>query len=798
MKTRLGGKGAYLAGMAARGFPVPPGFTIPVEGKDYTNIPEILLENSAWLKTKVPSGGQFLVSVRSGAAVSMPGMMDTVLNLGMNEDVVAAMPDKRFAWDCYRRFIYMFSDVVKSLDMAPFSRIQGMDGADWEPKARLMMDEYRTQTGESFPTDMQEQMRAAVDAVYESFYNDRAVFYRRHHKLDCPGTAVNIQLMVFGNQDQQSGTGVLFSRNPSTGAKELFGEFLHCAQGEDVVAGTHTPVKVQAIKLDSPALYNEISQLAERLEAEFKDVQDVEFTVCSGKLYVLQTRSAKRSGLAAITIALDLLEEGLVSRQRAVQLVSPEHMAMVLHSSIDAAAAGPHIAKGVGASPGAANGLFVTDTRRAIELAKAGVKVVLVREETSAEDVEGMALSQGVITKKGGQTSHAAVVARGMGIPCIVACDISLQGNDEIEGSMDGHSGCVYRGVPTHAWRAADIDNPVLRSFISLIKATAPDAKVYTNAENFIDATTADKLGAYGIGLARTEHMFLETSRLAQLRNYIMGNDTKAALGRMKSFQCEDLCGLFKVFNGRPVLIRLLDPPLHEFMPKLSELTSEAEIARYHALHESNPMLGNRGVRLGLTTELYDMQVEAIHEAVKLSLAAGVSAHPHIMIPLIMTHREMEVARDKIRRIAGDAYPIGTMIETPRAALLADTVAHLVDFVSFGTNDLTQMTLGISRDDAASFLGVYRDLGIMDFDPFQTIDQVGVGALVKMACDKLRSAPSTRVKSIGICGEHGGEPESIRFLQRTCGLSYVSCSPFRVPVALLVLAQEIISKQQHA
>jgi pyruvate,orthophosphate dikinase len=855
MRDLLGGKGANLAEMAAAGLPVPPGFTISTEvcavslaagGK----LPDaVVAEIDVVVKElEEAMGARFgdvekplLVSVRSGAAISMPGMMDTILNLGMNDDVVLALAKKtqngRFAWDCYRRFLEMFACVVVGVDRHAFDAAmtalknergkkndRELDEADLRELVNRFKAVYRRETGHMFPVEPREQLERAIGAVFQSWNSDRAIKYREVQKIrGLAGTAVNVQAMVFGNMGPTSGTGVCFTRNPSTGAKELYGEYLADAQGEDIVAGIRTPDPVAALEQKLPAVYEELVSIAERLERHFKNMQDVEFTVQEGRLFMLQTRHGKRTGAAALKVAVDLVDEGICGHDYAVlNLVEPAHLDQMLHPHFADEQAyrkeGRVISKGLPASPGAAVGKLVFNAEDAEAWAARGEKVILARVETSPEDVGGMHAAQGILTTRGGMTSHAAVVARGWGRPCVAGCgDVIIDygtktlTNGKVtvrEGelvSLNGTTGEVISGAVSLADALISDD---FKRFMGWVDETRT-LGVRTNADTPKDAKTARDLGAQGIGLCRTEHMFFEADRIREMRRMILSesaSERKAALDRLIVFQRDDFRGIFLAMEGLPVTIRLLDPPLHEFLPQekeqIAELAKEMGISperlamRVAQHHEANPMLGHRGCRLGIThPEITEMQSRAIFEAACALVKEGRKVHPEIMVPLVGTPEELVDQRDLVIRTAEAVlkeqgvrvdYLVGTMIEVPRAALLADQIAKEAQFFSFGTNDLTQMTFGYSRDDAGTFLPHYVVHRILADDPFQTIDVAGVGALVRMACEKGRAArPGIK---LGICGEHGGDPKSIAFFA-TVGLDYVSCSPFRVPIARLAAAQ---------
>ena len=860
MRELLGGKGANLAEMTNIGLPVPQGFTITTEActkyyEDGKQInPEIQAEIMEYIeKMEAITGKKFgdhenplLVSVRSGARASMPGMMDTILNLGLNEDVVEVISKKsgnpRWAWDCYRRFIQMYSDVVMEVGKKYFEQLidkmketKGvkqdieLDANDLKELARQFKEEYKSKIGAEFPSDPKEQLFGAIKAVFRSWDNPRANVYRRDNDIPYSwGTAVNVQSMAFGNMGDDCGTGVAFTRDPATGAKGLFGEFLTNAQGEDVVAGVRTPMKIAEMEQKFPEAFAQFQQVCKTLEEHYRDMQDMEFTVEHGKLYMLQTRNGKRTAQAALKIACDLVDEGMRTEQEAVLMIDPRNLDTLLHPQFDAKAlkATKPLGRGLGASPGAACGQVVFTAEDAEAWKAKGKKVVLVRLETSPEDITGMKAAQGILTVRGGMTSHAAVVARGMGKCCVSGCgDISmdeenkkftLAGKTFHEGdviSIDGSTGNIYgEAIPT-------VDATIAGEF-GRIMAWADKyrkLKVRTNADTPTDAKKARELGAEGIGLCRTEHMFFEPDRIAAFREMICSDtveEREAALAKILPMQQSDFEKLYEALEGYPVVIRFLDPPLHEFVP-----TTEEDIARLAkdqgksverikeiiaSLHEFNPMMGHRGCRLAVTyPEIASMQTRAVIRA-----AIAVKKNhpdwnvvPEIMIPLIGDVKELKyvknfvvsVADEEIKAAGSDLkYEVGTMIEIPRAALTADEIAKEAEFFCFGTNDLTQMTFGFSRDDAGKFLGAYYDSKIYENDPFAKLDQVGVGKLMKMAVELGRSVRPDL--SCGICGEHGGDPSSVEFCHKI-GLDYVSCSPFRVPIARLAAAQAAIKEQ---
>lgn len=859
IKDLLGGKGAGLAEMTKIGLPVPPGFTITTEACNEfyvqgEKLPKGLEEQIMFYLRNLEdkTGKKFgstdnplLVSVRSGAVISMPGMMDTILNLGLNDQtvkgVIVQTGDERFAFDCYRRFIQMFSNVVLRIEHYLFEEI--LEKFKKERKVKYdteldvsalqgVVEEYKKlvkqQTGKGFPQDPLKQLVLAVNAVFASWNNQRAIIYRQINKIpDHLGTAVNIQSMVFGNAGNTSGTGVAFTRNPSNGENILYGEYLVNAQGEDVVAGIRTPQPILKLKEEMPSVFEQFMEISNLLEHHYRDVQDIEFTIEKGKLYLLQTRSGKRTAAAAVKIAVDLVKEGIITKEEALLRVEPGQLDQLLHRRLDPNANVEVIAKGLPASPGAAAGLVVFDADEAEAMGKQGEKVVLVRTETVPDDIHGIISAQGVLTSRGGMTSHAAVVARGMGKPCVCGCEavkINYPQKEFAVGSLvvkegdfitiDGTTGQVILGeVPT-------IDPDLSPEFQELLCWTdqVRSLGIRTNADTPQDAQKAREFGAEGIGLCRTEHMFMDPKRLPIVQKMILAEtleEREAALEQLLPMQREDFKGILAAMAGLPVTIRLLDPPLHEFLPNqedlLVELTKlklqngnpqeieekETLLRKVKALSEFNPMLGHRGCRLGIVyPEIYRMQVKAIAQAVVELVQEGYDVKPEIMIPLVIHANELEIMRqltketaDQVFKDAGIKidYLIGTMIETPRACITADEIAQFADFFSFGTNDLTQTTLGFSRDDAeGKFLPYYLNNKILADNPFAVIDQKGVGGLVRMAVAKGRQS-KTELK-IGICGEHGGEPSSVEFCHLV-GLNYVSCSPFRVPIARLAAAQ---------
>ena len=862
MRNLLGGKGANLAEMTNIGLPVPQGFTITTEActQYYEDGREINGEIRAQIdeyigKMEEITGKKFgdkknplLVSVRSGARASMPGMMDTILNLGLNEEVVNAIAEMsgnpRWAWDCYRRFIQMYSDVVMEVGKKYFEELidemkekRGvkqdveLTTEDLKELAAQFKAEYKEKIGEDFPDDPKEQLMGAIKAVFRSWDNPRANVYRRDNDIPYSwGTAVNVQSMAFGNMGDDCGTGVAFTRDPATGEKGLFGEFLTNAQGEDVVAGVRTPMKIAEMEQKFPEAFKQFTEVCQTLEKHYRDMQDMEFTVEHGKLYMLQTRNGKRTAQAALKIACDLVDEGMRTEEEAVAMIDPRNLDTLLHPQFDAAAlkAATPVGKGLGASPGAACGKIVFSAEDAENWAGRGEKVVLVRLETSPEDITGMKVSQGILTVRGGMTSHAAVVARGMGTCCVSGCgDIvmdeanktfTLGGREFHEGdylSIDGTTGNIYDG------QIKTVDAKIAGEF-GRVMAWADKyrrLKVRTNADTPHDARRARELGAEGIGLCRTEHMFFEEDRIAAFREMICSDtveEREAALEKILPYQQGDFRELYEALEGNPVTIRFLDPPLHEFVPteeadieKLAKAKNKSvhEIkAMIDSLHEFNPMMGHRGCRLAVTyPEIAKMQTKAvIRAAIEVKKAhPDWNLKPEIMIPLVGDVKEFDFVK-KIVVETADAeikaagvtmeYEVGTMIEIPRAALTADAIAKDADFFCFGTNDLTQMTYGFSRDDASKFLGGYYDTKIFEYDPFIKLDQIGVGKLMEMAIQLGR--PANPKLHIGICGEHGGDPSSVEFCHKI-GLDYVSCSPFRVPIARLAAAQAAIAESRH-
>ncbi|MBI2571076.1 MAG: pyruvate, phosphate dikinase [Candidatus Schekmanbacteria bacterium] len=872
-KELLGGKGAGLAEMTRLGIPVPPGFTISTEAcleyyeRDHAwaeGLAEQVIEGVRRVEALMDASfgdeeRPLLFSVRSGARASMPGMMDTVLNIGLNDrtvqGLVARTGNRRFAFDAYRRLVTMYGDVVLEVPHDHFEaeinslksrrKVRSdteLSDEDLERLVRIFKRTVVQVTGRPFPEDPHEQLRKAVNAVFESWHNKRAIEYRRLQSLpDNWGTAVNVQAMVFGNLGETSGSGVAFTRNPATGDNHLYGEYLPNAQGEDVVAGTRDPMSIDSLNDRHPALYKQLQEIRGKLEGHYRDMQDVEFTVQDGKLFMLQTRSGKRTGAAAVRIAMDMVREGKIDVETALLRVDPKQLEQLLHPMIDPKVVYQADAKGLPASPGAAVGKVVFTAEDAKEMAEKGEKVILVRPETSPEDIGGMHAAEGILTCRGGMTSHAAVVARGMGKPCVAGVanvvvnlesgELSVGDRKILRGqviSLNGTTGeIVLRELP--------LVDPEQAGAFGQFMDWADERRrlrVRANADTPEDARRARKLGAEGIGLCRTEHMFFGADRLPHMRAVILARteaERRRGLERLLPMQREDFIDIFRAMDGFPVTIRLLDPPLHEFLPKQEELihkiaevqfaitkaASLSEIdklagelncwrdllARVESLHELNPMLGHRGCRLGISfPEIYDMQARAIFEAARKVADRGVVVIPEIMIPLVGDVRELEFVEKRVRAIAeavlvddAIAFKVGTMIEVPRAALTADEIGAVAEFFSFGTNDLTQMTFGFSRDDAGPFLAAYEQRGVMKSDPFQSIDERGVGQLMKMAISKGRSAkPNLK---IGICGEHGGDPQSVAFCHHA-GTDYVSCSPFRVPIARLAAAQAVIRERK--
>ncbi len=866
MKELLGGKGANLAEMAGLGIPVPPGFTLSTEvcryydehdGSYPDSLGEELKENLC--KLEKATGKRFgdpsnplLVSVRSGAAVSMPGMMDTVLNLGLTDEtakgLIATAGNERFAYDSYRRLVQMYGDVVLGLrpqsetDIDPFEKLLGtlkarkgvkldteLDVSDLKELVTLFKAAIKEQLRVEFPQDPIKQLWGAITAVFKSWNNPRAIKYREINEIHgLIGTAVNVQAMVFGNMGERCGTGVAFTRNPATGENLFYGEYLLNAQGEDVVAGIRTPQPIETLRNVFPKVYSELTDIREKLEDHYHDMQDVEFTIQDGNLYILQTRGGKRTAAAAVRMAVEMARDGTIDKQEALLRVTPKHIEQLLHPTFDPQEErkATQLTTGLPASPGAATGAVVFSAEEAEKAVQEGEKVILVRVETSPEDIGGMHVAEGVLTARGGMTSHAAVVARGMGKCCVagageIAIDyntatVSVGGHIINRGdpiSLNGSTGAVYLGeIPTIA--------PELSGDVGTLLAWADEIRrlgVRANADTPQDAATAVKFGAEGIGLCRTEHMFFEEGRIVAVREMILADDEtgrREALNKLLPMQRSDFEGLFRAMEGRPVTIRFLDPPLHEFLPHNEEgqrkvaqvigVSAEQVREKVDALHEFNPMLGHRGCRLGITyPEISEMQVRAIMEAACNVHTEGIAVLPEIMVPLVGSVQELILQRELIEHIATDVlagrglskkdipYMVGTMIEVPRAAITADEIAQEAEFFSFGTNDLTQMGCGFSRDDAGNFLKDYVAKGIYAHDPFQVLDQNGVGKLVEMAC-KLGRKTRPDIE-LGICGEHGGEPSSIKFFHRI-GLDYVSCSPYRVPIARLAAAHAVVEK----
>jgi len=865
MKDVLGGKGAGLAEMSRAGVPVPPGFTISTDVCNLyfeagNQVPaEVEAEMEEALNQLEKRTGQklgdpenpLLLSVRSGAKFSMPGMMDTILNLGLNDETTARFAQKtgneRFAYDCYRRFIQMFGNVVLGIDKEEFEHIfesvkkkkkRKVDTDMTAEDLKAVVEQYKklvkSKTKKDFPQDAREQLRMARDAVFGSWHNPRANHYRRMNGIpDDLGTAVNVQMMVFGNMGDSSATGVGFTRNPATGAKEFYGEFLINAQGEDVVAGIRTPRPITELKSLMPEVYGQLNDITANLERHYRDVQDFEFTIQEGKLYMLQTRNGKRTGPAAVKIAVDMVEEGLISKEEAVLRVEPGQLDQLLHPVLEPKSVKSLelLAKGLPASPGAAVGTIVFTADDAVKLAAKG-PVVLVRAETTPDDIHGMEVAKGILTSRGGMTSHAAVVARGMGAPCVAgaggiqvdaakkqmkAGKRTLKEGDWI--SINGTTGEVLAGKAQTI--DPDLSSGLLAKFMDWVDEFRTIG-VRANAEVPRDAKMARTFGAEGIGLCRTEHMFFEGERIEHMRTMILATGEKerrAALKKLLPMQRRDFAALFKVMDGYPVIIRTLDPPLHEFLPKREELMveiaelkalkkssrkireKEALLERVNELHEFNPMLGHRGCRLGVTfPEITEMQAQAIFEAAVQCAEKGIKVIPEVMIPLVGNAKELEDQRKIVDETAKRVfekkgrtveYLVGTMIEVPRGALTADQIAGHAEFFSFGTNDLTQTTLGFSRDDSGGFIKAYQDKKILEYDPFQVLDRDGVGELIKIALEKGRKTrPDIEV---GICGEHGGDPRSVEFCVQA-GLNYVSASPYRVPIARLAAAQTAIAK----
>jgi pyruvate,orthophosphate dikinase len=867
MKKLLGGKGANLAEMVHIGLPVPMGFTVSTESclnyyEENEKISEEIssqifnaledLENETG-KRLGDAKDPLLVSVRSGAAISMPGMMDTILNLGLNDESVkglsATTTNERFAYDSYRRFIQMFGNVVLDIEHAKFEEIINsvkqnknieqdteLDADDWKEVVNRYRTLIKQEIGREFPQDPREQLLMSIEAVFKSWNNQRAKVYRRINKIpDSLGTAVNVQTMVFGNKGDDCGTGVAFTRNPSTGEKKVYGEFLLNAQGEDVVAGIRTPENIAELKNVMPEIYEQFIDVCELLENHYRDMQDIEFTIENGKLYILQTRSGKRTAQAAVKVAVDMVKEGLISKEEALLRVSPDQVVSLLHRRIDPDAEIEVVAKGLPASPGAGSGVVVFDPDEAENLGLQGQKVILVRTETTPDDIHGIVIAEGVLTSRGGMTSHAAVVARGMGKPCVCGCDavrIDLDNQEFRAGnivvkkgdtiSIDGATGNVMIGdVP--------MIDPVLSGEFKEILVWGNEVRklvVRANADTPHDAQTARDFGAEGIGLCRTEHMFMAQDRLPIVQDMILSDtkeDREKALAQLLPIQQTDFEGILEAMQGLPVTIRLLDPPLHEFLPNVEQLLAEITqlktkgdkvelekrqqmLKKVRSLIELNPMLGLRGCRLGLMyPEIYEMQVKAIFKAACSLTKRGISVNPEVEIPLVGHENELKKLRELAQNTAEEIikeegvkvkYSIGTMIEIPRACITADEIAKHADFFSFGTNDLTQTTFGFSRDDAeAKFLPHYVEEKILTDDPFIVLDRKGVGTLMKMAVELGRKVKDDML--IGICGEHGGEPSSVEFCHMI-GLDYVSCSPYRVPIAILAAAQAVVRDKDQS
>jgi len=869
LKNLLGGKGANLAEMASLGLPVPPGFTLTTEvctayyQNDRTYPDGLTAEiDAALADLESRTGKRFgdaenplLVSVRSGARASMPGMMDTVLNLGLNDDTAEGLArlsgDRRFAFDSYRRFIQMYSDVVLGVPHSVFEELLDDYKAerDFNLDTELSAEDWETIVGEykaavarehdaPFPTDPREQLAGAIDAVFDSWMNERAITYRRLHDIPTEwGTAVNVQSMVFGNMGETSATGVAFTRNPSTGENRIYGEFLINAQGEDVVAGIRTPQNLTrrtreemgetmpSMEEAMPEVFAELSAIFDKLESHYRDMQDIEFTVEAATLYVLQTRSGKRTAKAALKIAVEMAEAGLISEEEAVLRVEPGSLDQLLHPTLDPDSERELLVKGLPASPGAASGVVVFTADDAQTMAQAGENVILVRNETSPEDIHGMHAAEAIVTARGGMTSHAAVVARGMGTPCV--CGAGDMRIEEDKGRFSVAGRTVERG------ETITVDGAAGQVFLGTVKMVQPELsgdfatlmtwadrnrglKVRANAETPLDVRTAKEFGAEGIGLCRTEHMFFDADRIAAVREMILASDRagrEKALARIQPYQRDDFAEIFRIMEDRPCTIRLLDPPLHEFLPhsaadveavaESTGLPADQLMKRAAELHESNPMLGHRGCRLGVTfPEIYEMQARAIFEAqAAVEKESGARPLVEIMIPLVSVAAELAFLKGRVEAVAAEAeaetgvkphYLLGTMIELPRAAVTADEIAESAEFFSFGTNDLTQTAYGLSRDDSGKFLNDYLSAGVFEKDPFVSLDQAGVGALIEIAVERGRKTrPDIK---LGICGEHGGDPASIRFCARA-GLDYVSCSPYRVPIARLAAAQAALAEK---
>lgn len=865
MKELLGGKGAGLAEMTNIGAPVPPGFTITTDVCNYfyknsekfpSGLEEEIKDNIRKLEKAMgkkfgDSENPLLVSVRSGAKISMPGMMDTILNLGLNGETVKGLiektNDERFVWDAYRRFIQMFGNVVMEINKSRFEKLlekkkeekkikfdSELSASDLKDLVKEFKEVYRKETKKDFPESSLEQLIMACNAVFKSWNTARAITYRELNKIpDDLGTAVNIQAMVFGNMGDDSGTGVGFTRNPSTGEKEFYGEYLLNAQGEDVVAGVRTPQRIENLKKEMPKAYQQLREITAKLETHYRDTQDFEFTVEDGKLFMLQTRTGKRTAFAAVKIAVDMVKEGLISKEEALMRVVPERIDQLLHPILDPGAKIEVIARGLPASPGAASGAVTFTAEEAVEKSRKE-PVILVRSETSPDDIHGMNAAKGILTARGGMTSHAAVVARGMGKPCIAGCE-ALQISEEnkkvvVEGkvikegdwlTIDGGTGRVILGKVPTVKPSLSGDFGIFMKWADKIRKLG----VRANADIPRDAKTAISFGAEGIGLCRTEHMFFAPERLPIVQEMILADTEKErreALNKLLPMQRDDFLGLFREMKGYPVIIRTIDPPLHEFLPKREELMveialmkerkqaqekireKESLLARVEQLHEMNPMLGHRGCRLGITyPEITEMQVRAIMEAACELAKEGKTVLPEIMIPLVGHINEFKNQKAIVVKVAESVmkdygikikYLVGTMIEIPRGAITADEIATEAEFFSFGTNDLTQMGFGFSRDDAGRFIKDYLSKGILKSDPFQTIDQGGIGKLVEMGIKQGRKTKKNL--EIGICGEHGGDPESVEFFHRI-GMDYVSCSPFRIPIAKLAAAQAVIKEKKR-
>ncbi|MDG6229523.1 MAG: pyruvate, phosphate dikinase [Candidatus Thermoplasmatota archaeon] len=857
MRDLLGGKGANLAEMAHIGIPIPPGFTITTAAcrqynKNNKQMNTALIDEldqnieklqQATGKTFGDPNNPLLLSVRSGAAVSMPGMMDTVLNLGLNDDIVKGLASQTnnefFAWDCYRRFIQMFGNVVMGIDHTLFEHTletikeqrnvksdTDLDVNALQEIVRIYKDIILKERNMLFPDNAREQLILSIQAVFDSWNNPRAIKYREIHQIKgLEGTGVNVQTMVFGNRGLDSATGVCFSRDPSTGENTFYGEYLINAQGEDVVSGIRTPLPIETLQEQMPDKYDQLLFISKQLEDHYKDMQDMEFTIENNILYMLQTRNGKRTAQAAVNIAVDMVNEGLISKKEALLRIQPKQLGQLLHKQLDPSMdlSTYMLATGLPASPGAAVGKIVFDNETAVSMAKDNESIILVRNETSPEDIIGMEVAAGILTSRGGMTSHAAVVARSMGKSCISGCkdlDINEQeqrlqiGNQVfIQGdsiTLDGSNGMVYKGqIPT-------VD-PELNGNFTTILSWADEIrtlKVRANADTLRDAAKALSFGAEGIGLCRTEHMFFEGKRIKAMREMILSHTVegrKKALAKLKPFQKQDFIELFKIMDGRPITIRLLDPPLHEFLPKeeqdIREVASEIGISidqlkkEIERTHEVNPMLGHRGCRIGIShPEIPEMQAQAIFEAAREVSELGIIVRPEIMIPLVghveeLTHQKHiidTVANNVLNGSTNISYKVGTMIEVPRAALRADSIAKEAEFFSFGTNDMTQMTYGFSRDDVGKFIPEYIKKGLFKYDPFEMLDRKGVGELIKIAVEKGRT--SRKDLKLGICGEHGGEPNSIEFCHQI-GLDYVSCSPYQVPIARLAAAQAVLKDQ---